>query len=229
MLINQNRVTIAFHKGYPIPDDDLENKLKTKGYVVPKEPIVVRIGADGSQNSAKRWERKGVEVYYIQSKGLLSAEGRDLEKVSECFNEIHEIAKDLLGQDLAKETKWAEVFFDCRYLGAKRPLKALEDYLPSQPYLKLGEIVGEKVKPFSLIIYSAEKSELEELEVPLKEVPNWVHINIEPLIINSKYYFVRVIYRQEDISKVGVFNTKLGGVVDSLISQIESDSDVSTE
>lgn len=226
ILIDQNKITIAFNNPFPFPEDDLETELKTKDYVVPKEPTMISVGPDGGQSIVKRWEREEVGVYYDSNKGFLSSEGKDFKKVSAGFEDIREIAKNLLGSDLTTETEWAEVLFNCRCLGDKRPLKAFEDYLPSQPYLKFEEIGVENLKPFSLKMYSAEES---ELEGPLNKIPNWVHINIEPLIINPKYYYIRVVYRQVDISKVGVFSTKLKEVVESLINHIESDSDVSTD
>ena len=77
---------------------------------------------------------------------------------------------------------------------------------------------GENLQPFSLTAYA---SGMDQLQRPLNEIPDWFDLRIEPLIANPKYYFVRIVFRKENLEIVSQFVSQIEERITQAIEMLE--------
>ncbi len=211
---------MAYRNRFPFVDVDLDKKLQDAGFsVAASGRAVLRLSADGQESVALRWTSEGgAEIYYDPARGFLSAEGNVPTAVAESFKKLVSVAQTLLGQNWSGETKWAELYSNVRILSDKQPLDAYAATYSPKVVERMSGILGLPVKPFLFAVFSSHGGEAGQ---PLNEVPDWVNIIIEPFIPNPKYYFMKLVFRQQEVSKVVTFASKYEPIVEDVISGIE--------
>jgi len=210
---------MAYRSKFPFVDADLEKNLEEAGFSSSSPGRrVLRLSSDGQESVALRWTSSGSEVYYDPTRAFLSAEGSVPEGVHEAFGKLVKIAAALLGPTWATELKWTELYATIRILGERKPLESYTETYSPKIIERVGKILGTTVKPFLFAVFSSPGGEEGQ---PLNEIPNWVTIVVEPFIQNPKYYFMKLVFRQQDTEKVVGFASRLEKIVGGIISEIE--------
>ncbi len=213
------RITLAFDRPYVFLDEDIDEKLPESGFSKPEEGgTVLRISSDGRQSQATRWVDGDVEVYYQPSRAFLSSEGTSPEDVADGFTRIVQVSEDLLGDDWPRRLKWAELYAAARIRGEKSPLKAFSKTYSSKLLDELRNFLSRPIMPSLFGVYAAPENHLDE---PLNEIPDWVHIVLEPLVANPQYYFMKVVFREADYDSVEKFAREFESIVEHIIAEVE--------
>ncbi|MFQ5885363.1 MAG: hypothetical protein ACE5IO_09720 [Thermoplasmata archaeon] len=215
--VEANKVTVATKSKYPFLEEDLDRKCKAAGFTVPKRGGTVLIAArDGSQSLGQVWSADDKTITYDPNRGFLSLESRDLSETAQGFATLIDIARELLSDTFEEEIRWGELNFAARVSSETLPLEVLSGS-STKVHEELSKLFEEPLSPFSIAAYS---SPGEDLKRPLNEVPNWFDMRIEPLIANPRYYFVRIVYRKQDLARISGFlqglEDRLGNVIQLL-------------
>ncbi|MFQ5871910.1 MAG: hypothetical protein ACE5IJ_10600 [Thermoplasmata archaeon] len=219
LIFELDKATLSFRQPFPFLDEDLGQLLVEKGFNEPeKGRNVLRVSPDGRESPAIRWERDEISVYYEPTRPFLTVEGKIPDGVAAAFDDILSVSRDLLGDTFKSEVRWAELNAIIRAVGSKSPLEAFRKYDWNPITAPLASILGSDVKPFRLSVYSAED---EDLNQPLSEVSDWIHVTVEPLVANPRYYFIRIVYRQSDVSSVSTFASRVEEIASKIISELE--------
>ena len=218
LRVETGRVTVATNNKLPFLEEDLDEKVQSIGYKIPKPGgSVLVVSRDGSQTVGVVWSKEEMTITYDPSRGFLSIDGRSLKELAEGFAQLVNITQELLGGESERNIKWGELNLAARCATEKLPLDVI-GRSATEIHTSLANLFGEKLLPFSVTAYS---SEAEELEKPLNEIPDWFDLRVDPLIANPKYYFIRIIYRKKNPAQVGEFVQKLEIRLDDMIKMLE--------
>ena len=219
LIFDTFKLTLAYRTKFPFVDEELDKKLKEAGFSSSAPGhTVLRLSSDGQESVAFRWTGSGSEVYYDPARAFLSAEGNVPESVREAFGKLIGIAKALLSSGWPTEIKWSELYSVIRVLGDRQPLESYSVAYSPKIVERMTKLLGVPVKPFLFAVFGSSETLVGQ---PLDEVPDWTNIILEPFIQNPKYYFMKVVFRRQDISKVVDFASKLETTAGSVISEIE--------
>lgn len=192
------RITFLFNNPYPFPEEELIENLSKKGFSEITD-IPKIMGAPPLQVVRATIARKGNnEVMYNPAMGHVGIIGENFKEVNRDF----EILESTLLSELeinASAIKSAEIISSNRVYSKNDPLEVISRFLESTNLSKFKEILGEgvNVKPLTIRMFVET-----EISGSLNTIPNWAELSIEPFIPNPKYYFVRLIYRNTDTTKV---------------------------
>jgi len=220
LIFDTFKITMAYRTRFPFVDADLDKKLKEAGCSSSAPGhTVLRLSSDGQESVAFRWTGSGSEVYYDPARAFLGAEGNVPARVPEAFDKLVGVAKILLGSTWPGEVKWSELYSVIRVLGDKQPLESYAATYSPKIVERMAKLLGLPVKPFLFAVFSSFESLVGQ---PLNEVPDWTNIILEPFIPNPKYYFMKVVFRRQEVPKVIEFASKLEKTAGSIISEIEA-------
>jgi hypothetical protein len=194
------RITIELTKPYPYRDEDVEKQLRAQGFAKPaKGSAVLRISMEGIQSPATRWTSKGTEAFYEPARGRLSVEGRDFSDVSKAFTKLVSVNAKLQEDVVDLKVRWTELFAQIRAYASPAPLNAFQKMVSSEAATQVSAILGTKMHPFSLTLYSAGGNDISR---PLNTIEDWVHLSVAPFIPNPSVYVLTFVYRKQDTEAV---------------------------
>jgi len=220
LIFDTLKLTMAYKTLFPFVEAELDKKLREAGFAASAPGhTVLRLSSDGQQSVAFRWTGSGSEVYYDPARGFLSAEGNVPGSVHETFGKVTAVAKGLLESDWPDEVKWSELYSVVRILSDKQPLDSYSTTYSPKIVERMTKLLGVSVKPFLFAVFGSSETLVGQ---PLSEVPDWTNIILEPFIQNPKYYFMKVVFRRQELSEVVGFASKLEKSVESIISEIEA-------
>lgn len=220
VVVEACRLTLGFKRPYLFTEQDLSLRFAERGVTPPEGGrLVLRVAQDGTQSPANVWQKGDVEVYYEPMRGFLSSEGLNPEATAKVFEEISLVAEGLLGHPLGADLKWAELNAAARVQGSKAPLTALSAKGDGGWASGLGKILGESLRPFSRTFFAAGSS---DLNLPLRDVPEWTHLAIEPFVVNPAFYFVRLVIRKIDGKPVAEAGSRFADLLREIVEFAEN-------
>jgi hypothetical protein len=195
---------------FPFTHPEVIDSLKKRGYNVFPSPRLIPVGQRvyvGGHIATK----KGCTVEINDDRELISIEGSQIENVIQSFEEIMDMAKEDFQLDLENDVNYIELITEIKVKSDGNPIEKIDKFIGDR-YRIFDEIMGIDTSGFSIRI------------VPKGFRPSdkeWFDITIEPrLTMAEREFFIKIVYRNENIENVLLFTRDVNSKILSLISKI---------
>lgn len=214
IFIDDYRISFVFGQQDPFVEDDLRSLLEKRGFKATGPRV---INAPPFRAVRADIAKKGdVSVLYDNETSFVGVAGRSLKEVRRNFDVLGKLLRKL-DRIMFNKQKYVELVLRSRVWTKKDPQKAIIDFLGmngAEPFKNLFE---KDVRPFGVRIVTE--------DLTIMDNPNWFELRIEPLIRNPRYYFIQLIYRNENGTKTLNIADRTEEIVFQAIKIVEKRSD----
>lgn len=204
--------TIFFPFTYPEMHDSLKKEKYELEPITPKMPATMPSGT-AAYLAGHVATKNDCKILLDDIRKILVIAGKVPSKVRSIYEEIGRIAQKDFGVD-SKAIDYVELIVDAHVTPDKEPISTMQELFKDIKILKkFDEILEEETSIFEIRIASKGAD---------PNSKNWFDVRVMPLITNPKLYYVRLVYRAEEIEKVDNFTNKLQPKIESLIKELGS-------
>lgn len=211
IFVDDYRISIVFSFPDPFIEDDLKALLKKRGFKVETGSRIIE--APPFRAVKADIAKKGnVSVLYDNELSYVGVAGRSFKGVQGNFIVLSEVLKELDPITLNKQ-RGVELLLRARVWTKKDPQKSIADFVKTEKMKGFKDIFEKEIRPFTVRVVTEDSKILDN--------PNWFSLRIEPLIRNPRYYFLGLVYRNEDVSKILNIANKIEQIISQSIEVVE--------
>jgi len=210
-FIDDYRISFVFGFQDPFVEDDLRSLLKKRKFKVETKSRII----EAPPFRAVRTDvaKKGnVSVLYDNEISYVGVAGQSFKEVRANFAILGRILKELDPITYSKQRS-VELIFKGRVWTKKDPQKTITNFMKTEKMDLFKNIFEKGIRPFTVRVVTEDHR--------IKDNPNWFSLRIEPLIRNPRYYFLELVYRNEDVSMTLKIADKIEEIIASSIETIE--------
>jgi len=198
----------------PIDPTVLIEKLGQAGFSLPSRLPRPPAGAGISYQPVGSIGQRGQDTVDLDlGKGIVAIEGVDSVDVVKDFKSVEQILSKEFLVDVEKRTWFLECIAEMSLKGRKSPTETTQNLFPeSKLFQQVGQQMGVSVAPFGLRLASKNSLPLDE---------DWFDFKLEPLVHNPRAYYVSIVYRSANRSKVYDFLSGLEAKVEDVLRTVE--------
>ena len=204
----------------PIDPLILVEKLREVGFSLPARMPRPPAGTGFTYQPVGSIGQKGENSVELDlGKGIIGIEGAKSDEVIKDFQLTEKILSEEFSVDIENRTWFLVCIAEMTLPGHKSAIEtARTQFAESKLFHEIGQIVGETPIQFGLRLASKSSQPLDE---------NWLDFKIEPLVNDARSYYVSVVYRNANRSKVYNFLTGLEDKVEKVIQTVERSTSTS--
>ncbi len=197
----------------PIETSDLLAGLQRHGYKIAKSPRIP-IGLGASIETAGTVAQLGeTEVDMDLRHGIIGVESGSSKDTIAGFRQLLDILKNDLRMDPERSTWFVETITELSIQGTQRAIAAIRDAYSESALVKAAnKVLGEPTGFFGIRIGSKESE---------PSGPDWFDLRIEPMLRNLEVYYVNLVYRSSDSTKVLRFAEGIESKISEIIGVLE--------
>jgi len=215
ILINDFRVSRIFGFPEPYPREDLRQKLLASGFqIVPEKERVVEVPNKLRAERVDFASKGNATVLYDYEVGLIGTAGRGTKEVVSIMRTLDEILIELDRAPI-KNARSAEALLVCRAWTKNDPSESIMRFSDCIKLDSLARLLGSDARCFSLRIAP------KKFGPNLRTTLDWFDLRIEPLIVNSRYYYLSLVYRKPLLEEVMLFCEKIEETVLRVLETME--------
>lgn len=195
----------------PFVEEDLKSLLKKRKFKVETKsrfieaPPFRAVRADIAKKGS-------VSVLYDNEISYVGVAGQSFKEVKGNFTILSRILKELDPITYGKQRS-VELIFKGRIWTKKDPQKTITNFMKTEKMDLFKNIFEKGIRPFTIRVVTEDHR--------IKDNPNWFSLRIEPLIRNPRYYFLELVYRNEDVSMTLKIADKIEEIITSSIEAVE--------
>jgi len=193
---DQVHILVKFRSGKPVAEQDLLAIFLSLGYnKIPDEQRVV-VGPIKRTSFATKGRS---QAFYTEERGIIGIRGESFDEVMRDFRGFLTALRSSEEIDAYEESEFCEAYLagSLHGLGKKAPLKDFERSLGSLSILeRISEVIGEPVLPLSLRVFPRKHV---NVVADLKDIPDWLDLTLQPVILNPRQYGFTLVYRKPSI------------------------------
>lgn len=211
IFVDDYRISYVFTFQDPFVEDDLKSLLEKRGFKIETGSRIIEAPPFRAVR-ADIAKRGSVSVLYDNELSFVGVSGRSFKEVIDDFALLGATLKELDPITFGKKS-YIEIWLRARVWTKKDPQKTIAGFMKTEKIKSFKNIFGNGVRPFALRVVTEDPR--------IMDNPNWFSLRIEPQIRNPRYYFVELVFRNENVSKTLDMAKKIEKVIINSIGIVE--------
>lgn len=211
LFIDEYRIGFIFNYPDPFVDDDLKACLENRGFETVKGDRVI-VAPPFRAHRADIAKKGDIVVLYDNETSFVGIAGNKVEEVITNFAVLQEILKEV-DINYSEKIKSAELVVNARVRTKENPSDVIHRFSRTDKLTPFRQIFGDDIRVFTLRIAPKDIIDVKN--------DNWFDVRIEPLFRNPLYYFVGIVYRNKDFSRVMSIGNNIEKIVLSVVDVVE--------
>ncbi len=210
IIVIRAALTAGFASPQPFEFEEVLDTAKSKGFFLPPDRgITVAVDDMGLQMRIDRLVRGKTETSYNSTKGHLAISSNRLNDLTSGMEQLFVVLEQALGE--VPPIIWHELNYYAKVRAKQLPLS---NELDAEPPKILKDRVDFPLRSYSKAWCGFEG---DVPNIPLNEVPDWLHLSIAPFVKNPRFFYANLVYRRQDLSLVKRFIPDIDEIIKDAI------------